>query len=250
MIYKIHRFSDPPKKNKSKGLAVLEISSGGVKLLIGPRQRPSKFNASDFKYYKTITNTKSGIRGGKMDIPWFSKNVLPVILGYLELASGCKVVLVATAWARECENSGEVLKLIPGDVKILSGQEEAGLSLTGYLNSTARDLRDWKNILSVDLGNLSTELALFGGPRISVPKNDISQIKNFLRRIAGKTLVAISKSLYDQKTGKPDRMFLHDREFKDETSGVLEVIESGLPSGSLMVYNGTNLSFGVYYDNV
>lgn len=231
------------------GLAILELSSGAVKLLLGPSSRNKKFNPDNFRFYKTVTKTKSGLKGGKMDLVWFKNNILPVIKKYLGYCKGYKIKCVATAWARECKNIKEIQDILPVPMRVLSGVEEAKFPLIGYINSTNRNLRKFDNIISLDIGNLSTELSIYGGYSVSVPNSSQKKIESIISSLPGKTLIAFSKYLYNGITGKPDKMNLHDTEFPIKNNeDFLKRIKSCISDDSLIVYNGTNLIFGVYYD--
>lgn len=235
---------------KRGSVAVLELSSGGVKLLLGPA-RYNTFNPDNFRYYKTVTKTKNGLEGNIMNINWFKENVLPTIQMYLDYSKGCKIIGVATAWARDCNNINKIFDILPIPIKILSGEEEARMSLLGYINSTSRNLKDWDNVISMDLGNLSSEISILGGKSLSVQNNQKRQLDSIFSSLSGKTLVALSKQLYNGVTGKPDKMILHDKPFPINRNEVfLNYLISNLSKESLMVYNGTNLSFGVYYNNI
>lgn len=232
---------------------VLEISSSGVKLLLGPSNTDTSFKPENFKFWKAKVKTKEGISGGLMRKDWFIQNILPVIEHFIELSGGVPLIGVATAWARESSNIREILDLIPIPVRVLSKREEAKMALIGYMRSTKRDLREYQNIVSIDQGGLSTEVAIYGGKKVSVLNSDPTkkEIRGILGGLKGKTLVAVAARLYDTDTGLPGKMSHHDKEFpissKDTT---LKEILQMIPGQTGVVVNGTNLAFGVYYSQL
>lgn len=247
MIYKIKRFSVPSQRG------VLEVSSSGVKLLLGPSQINLPFKAENFRFWKAKVKTKEGLQGGKMRKFWFIQNILPVINHFIEIAGNSHLIGVATAWARESSNIEEILDLIPIPIRVLSKQEEAKMALIGYMRSSKRDLSQYQNIISIDQGGLSTEVAIYGGKKVSVLNSDPrkTEARRILGDLHGKTLVTVAIRLYDTETGKPGRMSLHDKEFPiGEKDTILKEILDMLPEEPEVVINGTNLAFGVYYSQL
>jgi len=238
-------------------IAILELSSSRVNLLIGPKVY-KKFRVSDFLVYNVKTNTKDYMSGGKMDTEAFIKYVLPEIQKLINIAkeNNAEIVLcVATEWARECRNMKEIEKLLPFPVLTLSKEQEAKITSDAYLETHTRNLKKYKDIVFVDSGSLSTEIYVLGKEFKSAKNTSLRLLRNKFEYIRKEpeVLIVISISLWDPKTGKGTRMNLHDTDFPKEViqndPELREVFEILGLNHDISV-NGTTLIFGTYYNKL
>ena len=154
IIHRIKYFSAQKK-------AIIELSSSSVKLLIGTE---GNTNLRAFKTFSKRTVTTDGLRGGKMDIKWYSSKILPVIDEYVGICNSegvDNIICIATAVYRDSKNCSEIFNLIKERTGIepilLSGNEEAELSSKAYMKLNKGN-QDW--ILFIDQGRGSTEFVL------------------------------------------------------------------------------------------
>lgn len=159
----------PPHK-----IAVIELSTKAVKLLIGNDPDLIKTNPFDFKmFYRegNKTNTGRGLnKSNEMDMNYFRLNVLPFIKkcrNYAKESGVDCIYSVATAAYRTATNRDEILACIRDEaelnVRILKKEEEARATIDAFIFSS-RDkiaLQQKKYIMVIDQGGGSTEVSLF-----------------------------------------------------------------------------------------
>lgn len=165
------------KANEGTGkIAVLELSTRAVKLLIGRNQEEIKSTPFNFKqFYREAqkTNTGRGLNSANMmDMDYFRSNVLPWIVKFKETAEiqGVEYLYtVATAAYRTAKNRDEIIECIRTEadvnVCILSQEEEASATIMAFRHST-RDvdkLKRSKYLMLIDAGGGSSEVSLFEG---------------------------------------------------------------------------------------
>lgn len=167
IIHRIKYFSTQKK-------AIIELSSSSVKLLIGTN---GSTNLRAFKALSEKTTTTNGLKGGKMNIKWYSSKVLPVISKYVGICNSegvDNITCIATAVYRDSKNCSEIFNLIKEKTGIepilLSGNEEAELSSRAYMKLN-RGNQDWT--LFIDQGRGSTEFVLTN------PKGRVNLVYSF-----------------------------------------------------------------------
>ena len=159
----------PPQK-----IAVIELSTKAVKLLIGKDPNIIKTTPFDFKlfYREGIkTNTGRGLDSKNvMDMHYFRTNVLPSIQKCRRVAiqEGVDCIYtVATAAYRTAANRDEIISCIREEahinVCILKKQEEATATITAFQFSTSKkaELLNSPYVMMIDQGGGSTEVSLF-----------------------------------------------------------------------------------------
>lgn len=159
----------PPHK-----IAVIELSTKAVKLLIGNEPELIKSNPFDFKmFYREGIKTSTGRglnKSNEMDMYYFRTNVLPSIQKCRNFAkqSGVDCIYtVATAAYRTATNRDEILSCIKREadlnVKILKKEEEARATIDAFIFSShdKKSLMSKKYIMVIDQGGGSTEISLF-----------------------------------------------------------------------------------------
>ena len=154
-------------------IAVLELSTKAVKLLIGDQEMIKKgpFSFDNFIRDTDRTETGNGLDiNNLMDIGYFNNHVLPSIQRKLTRVKENKVDVlytVATAAYRTAENRNDIVSYIKNNsginVKILSKEEESKATLLAYLYSTSKQQELFSSdfILMIDQGGGSTEVAFF-----------------------------------------------------------------------------------------
>lgn len=160
---------NPPKK-----IAVIELSTKAVKLLIGNDPDYIKNNLFDFKmFYRegNKTNTGRGLNAhNEMDMNYFRKYVLPSIRKCKKFSeeSGVDCIYsVATAAYRTASNREEIISCIRKEaglnVRILKKEEEARATIDAFFFSShdRQSLMQKKYIMVIDQGGGSTEISLF-----------------------------------------------------------------------------------------
>lgn len=159
-------------------IAVLELSTKAVKLLIGkdPEEikrsiQTSYFHFSQFFREASKTDTGRGLDSdNRMDMDYFRNRVLPKIISYRRLAmtQGVdRLYTVATAAYRTANNRDEILACIRDEaninVRILKKEEEAVATIFAFFFSTKnkKELYDSEYQMIIDQGGGSTEVSLF-----------------------------------------------------------------------------------------
>lgn len=159
----------PPKK-----IAVLELSTKAVKLLIGPQVKDLNTEKFDFKLFDRQaqkTNTGRYLDSKNiMDLEGYKVNVLPYIIKFKQYAVSKGVdclYTVATAAYRTANNREDIVALISRkagiNVKILKKQEEALTTINAFRFSTSHKeiLNQHKYSMIIDQGGGSTEVSIF-----------------------------------------------------------------------------------------
>lgn len=163
----------PPHK-----IAVIELSTKAVKLLIGKDPYLIKTNPFNFKmFYREGIKTSTG-RGldskNVMDMNYFRTNVLPSIQKCRRMAASESVdciYAVATAAYRTATNREEILSCIRTEadlnVRILKKQEEATATISAFQFSTGKkeELLRSPYVMMIDQGGGSTEVSLFNNAK-------------------------------------------------------------------------------------
>ncbi|MGL5243725.1 MAG: hypothetical protein ACRC7R_00930 [Sarcina sp.] len=159
------------RRKKEKNIAVLELSTKAVKLLIGDAERIKLqgFNFNLFYRNGILTNTGDGLsEDNYMDLDFFKKQVIPKINKYIEFMKTKNVHIVyciATAAYRAAKNKNDIIKLIRDEcgleVTILSKRQEAKATLNAINFSSKALLDENGDVFLIDLGGGSTELVLF-----------------------------------------------------------------------------------------
>ncbi len=164
---------DPGKEEGA--IAVLELSTKAVKLLIGDVPQIKK-EGFDFRYfYRNAVKTETGLgldEDNLMDMEFFDNNVVPAIMDMVRTADSKRVAVlytVATAVYRNATNKEEMIKSIRRNcginVKILNKEEEAIGTLTAFMFSRPHNIKlaDTSNVIMIDQGGGSTEISIFTG---------------------------------------------------------------------------------------
>lgn len=156
-------------------IAVLELSTKAVKLLIGKDpasiKETKRFDFKNFirETYKTETGKGLGLQN-MMDMEYFNVSVIPKIrrLKQVMQREGVDVVYtVATAAYRAANNREIIISEIKNElglnVRILSKREESVSTLFAYFFSTQykNQLRSSPNVVMIDQGGGSTEVSIF-----------------------------------------------------------------------------------------
>ena len=159
-------------------IAVLELSTKAVKLLIGNDPLIIKENIQqtrfDFRcFFREASKTDTGRgldRNNRMDMDYFRNRVLPTIISYRRLATEQgvdRIYTVATAAYRTAINRDEILACIRDEanvnVRILKKEEEALATIFAFFFSTKNkeELRNSDYQMIIDQGGGSTEVSLF-----------------------------------------------------------------------------------------
>lgn len=170
-----------PVSTPSK-IAVLELSTKAVKLLIGNNPQLIRTSPFDFKMFlreAVKTDTGRGLDSkNMMDMNYFRERVLPVIQTYRRMAEQHNVdtlYTVATAAYRTANNREEIIDCIRNEadinVMILKKEEEALATISAFQFSTKNktDLLSHEYVLVIDQGGDSTEVSLFKGQQVVKP---------------------------------------------------------------------------------
>lgn len=152
-------------------LAVLELSTKAVKVLIGdlPRLAEEGFSFEAFYREADLTNTGTGLsKENEMDLEFFDEEVIPSIERMVELARRRRIgrlYTVATAAYRGATNRDALLSLIKAqtgiNVGVLSKAQEAEATLTAFKFSRVRTMKLLPEMMLIDQGGGSTEISLF-----------------------------------------------------------------------------------------
>jgi exopolyphosphatase / guanosine-5'-triphosphate,3'-diphosphate pyrophosphatase len=110
---------------------------------------------------RAFTRIGKGMTAGGEIPPGKLAEVAAVVAEQLALAAAhgaAGVRVVATAAIRSCANRDEFMAMVPGDVEILDGEQEARLAFLGATRTLGRRLDGTIGV--VDVGGGSTELAV------------------------------------------------------------------------------------------
>lgn len=156
---------------KPDNIAVLELSTKAVKLLIGDILRLQKgFDFGSFRNFSALTNTGDCLDDkGQMDLAKFRHQVLPSVIN---MRNQCleqeitKLYCIATAAYRNAKNIQDVLKLLKEEaglqVKVISPNTEANFSLAAFLWSSPDVVAGFeKDIIMIDQGGGSVQVYWF-----------------------------------------------------------------------------------------
>lgn len=171
-------------REKESKVAIIELSTKAVKLLIRNDMEDKEFSFEDFAIQNggyregVLTKTGKGVKAdGNMDMFYFEKNVSPTIEKFVNKAIKVykvkHIYCVATAAIRSSKNKKDILNYLENKFsikcQILSKDEEAVLTTkafryTALANDNGKRFLDGhenKNIAYIDQGGGSTEFALF-----------------------------------------------------------------------------------------
>jgi exopolyphosphatase/pppGpp-phosphohydrolase/predicted RNA-binding protein with RPS1 domain len=151
-------------------VAVLELSTRAVKLLIGDRSKledsfswPAFRNEAHLTYTGTLLDSSN-----TLSIPGFRERVLPRIKQLLSVAKKAgveRLYCIATAAYRSATNRNEILRILKEELnlnsQILDRREEAKATILAYLWSTTQVYRQEDKIVLIDQGGGSTEVSIF-----------------------------------------------------------------------------------------
>ncbi len=162
---------NPPAK-----IAVIELSTKAVKLLIGEDVDSIKNKSFDFQYFSkdsTKTNTGNGLDAeNNMDMDYYCNSVLPYVIKYKQIAQAKgvdSIYGVATAAYRTAKNREEIIRTIKEranlNVCILQKKEEAEATMIAFRYSAPLESRNEllksNYVAMIDQGGGSTEVSLF-----------------------------------------------------------------------------------------
>ena len=156
-------------------IAVLELSTKAVKLLIGKNQNEiismQNFNFDYFRREAQKTETGKGLDSQNlMDMQYFKNKVMPSIkrMKSILYEEGVNVLYsVATAAYRTAKNREDIINSIRNNlginVRILSKKEESLATLFAYSISTSykSELHSSPHVVMIDQGGGSTEISVF-----------------------------------------------------------------------------------------
>ncbi|MGL4654577.1 MAG: protein kinase domain-containing protein [Sarcina sp.] len=157
---------------EKRNIAVLELSTKAVKLLVGNVDKllNEGFSFEAFPERNgLLSDTGMGLNNkNEMDLDFFRSEILPKIKSHrkrMNYRHVDDVYSVATAAFRSAKNNKEILDIIKAEcglnVKIISKEEEAQATLDAFNFSRGKIGNDEKNIFLIDQGGGSTEVALF-----------------------------------------------------------------------------------------
>ena len=159
----------------SPKIAVLELSTKAVKLLIGKNSEKIKevteFDFDNFIRETVKTETGKGLDSqNQMDMNYYLSKVMPSIIRMktiMQQENVNVVYSVATAAYRTAKNREEIIELIKVkaglNVRILSKKEESVSTLFAYFISTKfkSHLTNASHVIMIDQGGGSTEISVF-----------------------------------------------------------------------------------------
>lgn len=159
----------------SPKIAVLELSTKAVKLLIGKNSEEIKevtvFDFDNFIRETVKTETGKGLDSqNQMDMNYYLSKVMPSIIRMktiMQYENVNVVYSVATAAYRTAKNREEIIELIRRkaglNVRILSKKEESVSTLFAYFFSTKfkSQLTNASHVIMIDQGGGSTEISVF-----------------------------------------------------------------------------------------
>ncbi len=223
--------------NQPQKIAVLELSTKAVKLLIGENPSLIKENIQkrfDFKcFFREASKTDTG-RGldinNRMDMDYFRNRVLPTIISYRRLAiehGVDRLYTVATAAYRTAANRDEILACIRTEanvnVRILKKEEEAAATIYAFLFSTKNkeELSISKYQMIIDQGGGSTEVSLF--------KDRSECIKSYSMNLGTEVLRTILFKEANEHTTLRQALANADKLIRDRLDTLYKNISDGFP---------------------
>lgn len=219
-------------------IAVLELSTKAVKLLIGKEPEVIKQNIQtarfDFNcFFREASKTDTG-RGldsdNRMDMDYFRNRVLPTIISYRRLAMEHgvdRLYTVATAAYRTANNRDEILACIRDEanvnVRILKKEEEALATIFAFFFSTKNkeELRSSDYQMIIDQGGGSTEVSLF--------KDNNRSIKAYSMNLGTEVLRTILFRESNEHTTLRQALANADKLIRDRLDTLYKNISDGFP---------------------
>ncbi len=157
-------------------IAVLELSTKAVKLLIGNKSWVNaEFQFDLFSRSADLTNTGKGLDDNNhMNLTFFENSVAPSIEKFLNIANESNVseiFTVATAAYRAARNNDEILSLLKRkfdlNVRILTKEEEAQASFDAFVFSGHQFIQTLNDsVILIDQGGGSTEISFFNNLKL------------------------------------------------------------------------------------
>lgn len=171
----IETWFNPYADKTNPKIAVLELSTKAVKLLIGKNQDAIKsssvFSFDNYLRNADKTETGKGLNSqNEMDMRYFQRKVMPAIqkmIGIMKQEKVDVVYSVATAAYRTAKNRDDIISYIKErsgiNVRILSKKEESMATLVAYSLSSRykAELNSSPHIIMIDQGGGSTEVSVF-----------------------------------------------------------------------------------------
>lgn len=190
-------------------VAAVDVGSNSVRLLVADVNERGKVAPlhTDLK----ITRLGHGITEGRL-LPAAMDKTLTVLEQYLDRAEelGAKtVVLAATSAVRDAANRDEFIRLARAatgrPLRVLSGEEEAGLSFMGVMGG----LEDAHGAVVVDIGGGSTEFTWTAGGRVFCNSVNAGAVRmteggygnGQIRKTIEKAVLAVRRDGYDEVVG-------------------------------------------------
>lgn len=216
-------------------IAVLELSTKAVKLLIGNNPQEIRSQAFSFNMFfreAQKTDTGRGLNANNiMDMGYFRSRVLPVIQRYKQVAIQHNVdylYTVATAAYRTANNRDEIITCIREEagvnVRILKKEEEALATITAFQFSTKNkaELMSKEYALVIDQGGGSTEVSLFKGKEC---------VKPYSMNLGTEVLRTILFREANEQTSLRQALANADKLIRDRLDTLYNNILSGFPIG-------------------
>lgn len=219
-------------------IAILELSTKAVKLLIGKEPDTIKQNIQtarfDFNcFFREASKTDTG-RGldsdNRMDMDYFRNRVLPTIISYRRLAMDQgvdRLYTVATAAYRTANNRDDILACIRDEamvnVRILKKEEEALATIFAFFFSTKNKegLRNSEYQMIIDQGGGSTEVSLF--------KDSNRSIKAYSMNLGTEVLRTILFKESNEHTTLRQALANADKLIRDRLDTLYKNISDGFP---------------------
>jgi serine/threonine protein kinase len=223
---------------KPEKIAVLELSTKAVKLLIGNDQNEilnnlhnSRFDFRAFLREASKTDTGRGLdRNNMMDMDYFRNRVLPSIITYRRMAvehGVDRLYTVATAAYRTANNRDEILACIRNEanvnVRILKKEEEALATIFAFFFSTKNkeELRNSEYQMIIDQGGGSTEVSLF--------KGSDTCLKSYSMNLGTEVLRTILFKESNEETTLRQALANADKLIRDRLDTLYKNISDGFP---------------------
>lgn len=205
-----HRFARP--------LAALDIGSNTIRLILASPEEGLRAK----KVYQRLPRLSQGLEAGKPFHPAARARARKVLAGFnrlLRAAGAASALAGATMAARLAADGPEFMAGLERDygwrVRILSGEEEARLTVRGVLSGLAPPPADG---LIFDVGGRSTELSLLKSGRLS----------DLISLDLG--VVALTESFLRHDPPRPDELAALGQTAKDALAKGLKAINAGRPA--------------------
>jgi superfamily I DNA and/or RNA helicase len=224
-------------------IAVLELSTKAVKLLIADQNRLTTegFSFECFLRDTQKTETGMGLDGrNKMNMNYFNSRVMPAISKRVKIIKQNKVDVVycvATAAYRTASNRDEIVDAIQKatkiNVNILSKQEEAEATFWAYTFSTTNkdNFLKAQNVIMIDQGGGSTEITIFQNQKL---------VKSHSLEIG----TTVLKNIFFQNNSLSieDALIETDKQSTSKIKELLSTFDSNLSSDIYCVCVGTAIT--------